>query len=99
VDEERRHPAALTGTTMPLYDFHCRACGQAFEALVRPGSAPACPSCASADLERQLSTFAVSSSERSQQMAAAKVKKDTTVGRRDRGAMDREIEQHRKEEH
>lgn len=45
---------------MPLYDYRCRACGHEFEALVRAPHAPACPSCASADLERLLSGFSVS---------------------------------------
>ena len=45
---------------MPLYDFRCRGCGATFESLVRPGHAPACPSCASTDLERLLSTGSVS---------------------------------------
>ena len=40
---------------MPLYDYHCPACGHRFEALVRPGSTPACPRCASNSLERQIS--------------------------------------------
>jgi putative FmdB family regulatory protein len=47
---------------MPLYDFHCRACGIEFEALVRTGApAPECPACHASDLERLLSTFAVNS--------------------------------------
>ena len=84
---------------MPLYDFHCRACGHAFEALVRAGTAPACPACQSADLERQVSTFGVSSSERSRQAADAKRKREAATGRKDRAALDRETEQHRKEDH
>jgi putative FmdB family regulatory protein len=51
---------------MPLYDFHCRACGHDFEALVRPQDQQptACPSCHSVDLERQLGRFAVSTAEK-----------------------------------
>src|SRR6185503_20179826 len=45
---------------MPLFDFRCRACSEEFEALVRPGAAPACPACAATDLERLLSGFSFS---------------------------------------
>jgi putative FmdB family regulatory protein len=57
---------------MPIYDFHCRACGHDFEALVRPHDQQptTCPSCRSMDLERQLGTFAVSTAEKT--AAAAK---------------------------
>ena len=40
---------------MPLYDYHCPACGHRFEALVRAGSTAACPQCGSNALERQIS--------------------------------------------
>lgn len=46
---------------MPMYEFRCTACGTEFEALVRAGDSKACPQCASADVERLLSLFAVSS--------------------------------------
>jgi putative FmdB family regulatory protein len=50
---------------MPIYDYQCRTCGHEFEGLVRPQDPPvACPSCRSADLERLLSGFAVSSAEK-----------------------------------
>ena len=50
---------------MPLYDFHCRSCGNEFEALVRAQDAPpTCPSCRGTDLERLLSAFSVSSAEK-----------------------------------
>jgi putative FmdB family regulatory protein len=39
---------------MPIYDFKCRGCEHKFEALVLKKT-PACPKCASADLERLLS--------------------------------------------
>ena len=47
---------------MPLFEFKCRGCSHDFEALVRPPqTAVTCPSCHSEDVERQLSTFGVSS--------------------------------------
>ena len=46
---------------MPLYEYECRGCGHQFEQLVRGSATPSCPSCASGDLERVLSVFAVSS--------------------------------------
>jgi len=50
---------------MALYDFHCRACGHEFEALVRAQDPPVvCASCRSDNVEKLLSTFAVSSAEK-----------------------------------
>ena len=85
---------------MPLYDFRCRSCGHVFEALVRPPSlaAPACPACGAADPERQISSFAVSSPEKRKAIAGAKVARDRKEGLRDRAAMDREAEAHRRED-
>lgn len=45
---------------MPLYEYDCRGCQAHFEVLIRGGETPQCPSCQSIDLERALSTFAVS---------------------------------------
>ncbi|HEX3704250.1 MAG TPA: zinc ribbon domain-containing protein [Vicinamibacterales bacterium] len=87
---------------MPIYDFHCRACGHEFEALVRPQDAPGaltCPTCQSRDLERLLSTFAVSSAEKTQAAAAMSRKKAATTARRDNIAIEREAEMHRREDH
>jgi putative FmdB family regulatory protein len=46
---------------MPLFDYKCLSCRHEFELLVRGSSVPACPSCGSTTLEKQLSMFAVSS--------------------------------------
>lgn len=46
---------------MPIYEYRCRACSHCFEALVRMGATPACPSCTAGDLERLVSLFAVDS--------------------------------------
>jgi putative FmdB family regulatory protein len=44
---------------MPLFEYECRACGHHFEYLTRGGGSPSCPTCASADLQKLLSAFAV----------------------------------------
>jgi putative FmdB family regulatory protein len=44
---------------MPLFEYACRACGHHFEFLTRADHTPSCPSCASVELEKQLSVFAV----------------------------------------
>jgi putative FmdB family regulatory protein len=43
---------------MPIYDYQCQACGHRFEALVRSGSTPVCPECASAALDKCVSPIA-----------------------------------------
>lgn len=40
---------------MPLFDFVCKTCSSSFELLVRGSSAPVCPECGSAELEKQVS--------------------------------------------
>jgi putative FmdB family regulatory protein len=78
---------------MPLYDYRCNACGGEFEALVRPPVAPACPACASTDLERLLSGFSFSVRSNGLSKAARKaVQKQQTSQRRDQAAYQEEIE-------
>ena len=44
---------------MPVYEYVCHACDQAFEKYVRAwGEAVSCPSCESSSVEKLLSTFA-----------------------------------------
>lgn len=43
---------------MPLFDYHCPACGHRFEALVRAGQTPACPECGATTLEKAVSRIA-----------------------------------------
>jgi putative FmdB family regulatory protein len=45
---------------MPIFEYVCRECGHAFEAIVNGSRAAQCPSCRSDALEKQLSVFAVS---------------------------------------
>jgi putative FmdB family regulatory protein len=44
---------------MPLYEYRCQSCGRQFELLVRASTVPACPDCASLELDKQFSVFAV----------------------------------------
>jgi len=43
---------------MPLFTYRCTKCDQISEMLVRGSETPTCPSCGSADLEKQASAFA-----------------------------------------
>ena len=46
---------------MPLLELKCRSCGKAFEYLtVGAGDMPECPACNGKEVERLLSSFAVS---------------------------------------
>ena len=78
---------------MPLYDFRCTACGNEFEALVRPPSTPACPACASSDLERLQSSFSFSvRSDRLSQAARRAVQKQQAGQKADHAAFQEESE-------
>jgi putative FmdB family regulatory protein len=56
---------------MPLFEYACRRCGHRFEYLTREGRTPSCPGCTSADLEKQLSVFAVNTAAASPARSAA----------------------------
>jgi putative FmdB family regulatory protein len=44
---------------MPIFEYICRECSKAFEAIVYGTQQAECPGCGSAELEKQLSVFAV----------------------------------------
>jgi putative FmdB family regulatory protein len=78
---------------MPLYDFRCRGCGHEFETLVRPGDdTPTCPSCKGRDIERLLSTFALSYAEKTRAAAKAS-RKQQIAARQDALIADEEYRQ------
>lgn len=79
---------------MPLYDFRCLPCGHQFEALVpRHDSIPVCPTCHGTDVERQLSTFAVSS-EGTRQRSLTQARKAGTKRAMEKATADQEWERH-----
>ncbi len=84
---------------MPLYDFRCRNCMHEFEALVRHEQSQACPSCESPDLDRLLSTFAVSSADRTRAAVSTARKTAAVEGRSKNMAIERESDAHRREDH
>ena len=45
---------------MALHEYKCIDCGEAAELLVYSGDTPTCPKCGSTNLEKLISTFAVS---------------------------------------
>lgn len=81
------------GGIIPLYDFSCKGCGAAFEALVRGASRPVCPSCASEDLERGISVPTVHSSGTHEKALKAAKKRDARRAD-ERNRAQREYEAH-----
>lgn len=83
---------------MPIFEYECNACGHQFEFLVLPASkdGPACPECHSADLEKQLSGFALSTAE----MTKARVKKARAQHQASKNFKDKQVaEQEHIQEH
>jgi putative FmdB family regulatory protein len=74
---------------MPIFDYSCRSCGHQFELLVLPSSkeAPACPTCGSENLEKELSGFAV----KTREMSLARVKKARHQRAASRDFKDRQV--------
>lgn len=79
---------------MPMFEYSCKSCGKAFEALMRTNSAaPACPACQSTELEKLISLPAIKSdSTHGLAMKAAK-KRDQKAGSENARAQ-REYELH-----
>ena len=79
---------------MPIYEYRCRACGLEFEALVRGADQPSCGECGSADLERCLSAFGVST-ESTRQSSRGRAKQAMQKANRDKAIATREeMERH-----
>ena len=78
---------------MPIYEYTCQSCKHEFEALVRRGKTPSCPSCGKDSLERRFSLPNVASeTTRAQAMRAAK-RRDKVQGI-DRVEAQRDYEKH-----
>jgi putative FmdB family regulatory protein len=62
-------PLLVHNDCMPLFEYACRSCGRQFEYLTRADQTPSCPACASTELDKQLSVFAVSAASHSDRLA------------------------------
>ena len=61
---------------MPIFEYICKECDHRFEKLVLGAASVECPSCKSAKLEKQLSSFAATT-----KAAAAQNKVETGLRR------------------
>ena len=50
---------------MPIYEYHCSACGADFEALVFGQESVDCDKCGSSRIEKRVSTFSAGASSQS----------------------------------
>jgi putative FmdB family regulatory protein len=79
---------------MPIFEYQCRACGHEFESLVLPTtSAPTCPECRSADLEKLVSSASVST-DGIRQANALKSRQQQIAKRKDKIIADEEHRLH-----
>jgi len=55
---------------MPIFEYICRDCAQRFDLIVQASTPLKCPNCGGADLEKQLSRFAVGKTQQPPRPAA-----------------------------
>jgi len=87
---------------MPIYEYACRGCGRRFEHLLLPTAPtdPACPDCGSADLERLLSGFALSTRDLTKaRVKAARQQFAQSKDTKDKQVAESEYVQHHMEDH
>ena len=61
---------------MPIYEYRCRECAEAFEVLVRAGTAVVCPSCGSLAVDKLISVPCVSSGQTTRQAGHTRCGRD-----------------------
>lgn len=78
---------------MPIFEYSCKGCGHTFEMLVMKATVPACPKCATVELERLVSLPAVKSEGTHALALKAAAKRDKKQGSENARAQ-REYELH-----
>jgi len=84
---------------MPLYEFKCAACGHRFDELVRVDELPPCPRCGNAAPERQFSTSAGVSTDRSRKKAVGVARRAAGKVKREKDHAQREYERNYLKDH
>jgi putative FmdB family regulatory protein len=86
---------------MPIYEYRCTQCANEFELLVlRTSPVPACPSCASQNIEQLLSGFAVNSEgTRQSHLDKARQVHKASGGLRDQKVAEVEYQKKEREDH
>ena len=87
---------------MPIHEYLCKACGTQFEHLLLPAAKtePVCPACRSGDLEKLMSGFAVSTSERTKaNVKAARKQIAQSKDHKDKQIAQAEYTKHHAEDH
>ena len=65
---------------MPIYEYVCKDCDEAFELLIRGDATPVCPACEGVDLEKVFSLPQVHSEGRKARSMVAARKRDQQQG-------------------
>ena len=58
------HKFSEKGDNMPIFEYICKSCGEAFEKLVFGNQEITCPKCNSEDVKKKFSVFCASGTER-----------------------------------
>jgi putative FmdB family regulatory protein len=86
-------------TTMPIYDFKCRACGRKFEELVKLGETPDCPACKGKDVERLFSLSAAVSTDKTRKRSLGQARRAAGKVNREKKHAQAEYERHYIKDH
>jgi putative FmdB family regulatory protein len=84
---------------VPLYDFKCKKCGHRFEELVRVNDTADCPKCKARNAERQFSTSAAVSTDKTRTRTAKIARRTANSINREKKAAEREYQRNYIKEH
>ena len=83
---------------MPIYEYKCLACGHLFEKIVKLNESPNCPQCNAAELEKQFTVAAVSTT-RSREKSFQKARARAISVKKEQDHAQAEYERKHREDH